>query len=590
MTTPKGASEATQDFPVRYQNPEWQDAHRELFDRSLTQELETILPPGVDQQEFYQAISEYVGVLGKDGVFIGSALRDFIDPYEMWESEGKRRLPSAAVCPRSNAELHEVLRVSNKYKIPLWTFSRGKNLGYGGPAPGLNGSVALDLHRMNKIIEVSEKHSYAVVEPGVTFQDLYDHCAKNKLKVWPSCPTLGWGSVLGNTLDRGSGWTPTNVHHQNICGLEVMLADGEILRTGQFSMNGNDSAHLSKYSFGPSVEGLFLQSNLGVVVKLGIWLYPQPPAYMACGLDVPDFEDIESAVDALAPLRQNGLIPHTVFFANIVEVVAFHGPRCEFWDGPGSIPDEKLAEFSKKVDWGYWRGRFGLYGHPDVIGAQFNKIKELLEAACPKGRVLGNLYRGENGGLLDPTSVPGLDGGNWVGVPSLTILPLVKFMCPKGGGIPAHGDFSPIVPNDGKRVLEWLRKTKSIFEEQGFDLFCEFYMHERHSIFVHMFIFDKSNPTHRKSVDKIFNNCYQEARALGYAKYRSHVNHMDMVADCYDFNNHAYRRFIEKLKDSLDPNGILSPGKSGIWPARFRMHRQIPDREEKIERVEKSRL
>lgn len=56
----------------------------------------------------------------------------------------------------------------------------------------------MDLHRMNKVLEVNEKMSVAVVEPGVTFADLYAYCAKNKLKVWPSTASLGWGSVVGN--------------------------------------------------------------------------------------------------------------------------------------------------------------------------------------------------------------------------------------------------------------------------------------------------------------------------------------------------------------------------------------------------------
>jgi FAD/FMN-containing dehydrogenase len=62
------------------------------------------------------------------------------------------------------------------------------------------GSLALDLHRMNKILEVNEKFAYAVVEPGVTFGDLYTFCAANNLKLWPSTPSLGWGSVIGNVL------------------------------------------------------------------------------------------------------------------------------------------------------------------------------------------------------------------------------------------------------------------------------------------------------------------------------------------------------------------------------------------------------
>lgn len=91
-----------------------------------------------------------------------------------------------------------MLGVFNHANIPVWTVSRGKNLGYGGPAPVVSGSVVLDLHRINRIIEVNEEMAYAVVEPGVTFTDLYNYCVTHKLKVWPSTASLGWGSVIGN--------------------------------------------------------------------------------------------------------------------------------------------------------------------------------------------------------------------------------------------------------------------------------------------------------------------------------------------------------------------------------------------------------
>lgn len=68
----------------------------------------------------------------------------------------------------------------------------------------MNGSFVMDLHRMNKVLEVNEKFSYAVVEPGVTFGDLYAYCVQKKLKVWPSTASLGWGSVVGNVSTTGS--------------------------------------------------------------------------------------------------------------------------------------------------------------------------------------------------------------------------------------------------------------------------------------------------------------------------------------------------------------------------------------------------
>lgn len=57
---------------------------------------------------------------------------------------------------------------------------------------------------MNRVIEVNEEFSYAVVEPGVSFQELFDYCLENKLRVWPSVPSLGWGSVVGNVSGERS--------------------------------------------------------------------------------------------------------------------------------------------------------------------------------------------------------------------------------------------------------------------------------------------------------------------------------------------------------------------------------------------------
>ena len=100
-------------------------------------------------------------------------------------------------------------------------------------------------------------------------------------------------------------------------------------------------------------------------------------------------------------------------------------------------------------------------------------------------------------------------------------------------------------------------------------------MHERHVIFVNMMTFDKTNPSHRASVQNIFHNLFHEGKKRGYSKYRSHVNTMDLVASLYDFNGHAYRRFVETIKDAVDPVGILSPGKQGIWPKRFRDNEKL---------------
>ena len=56
----------------------------------------------------------------------------------------------------------------------------------------------MSLFRMSRILQVNEQAAYAVVEPGVTFFDLYEHCRQQNLAAWPSMPAIAWGSVLGN--------------------------------------------------------------------------------------------------------------------------------------------------------------------------------------------------------------------------------------------------------------------------------------------------------------------------------------------------------------------------------------------------------
>jgi hypothetical protein len=451
----------THTHSAAYKNKEYQTTHHDLFKNSLTLPLKPVLPPGVTRYAFDAAILQYMAIVGWDQALQGNALTEYIDPYELDEADGKRKIPSAAVRPKNVEELRKVLAVSNQYSVPVWTFSRGKNLGYGGPAPRVNGSVALDLHRMNKIIEVNAEYAYAVVEPGVTFTELYEYCVRHKLKVMPSVPSLGWGSVVGNTLDRGTGFTPTATHHQHICGVEAMLADGELVRTGQFAVSGSPSAHLSKFTFGPSIDGLFLQSNLGIVTKLGIWLTPAPQAFMSCSFSMPDLEDVETIVDVFGPLRRDGLLPNTVYVSNIVEWLGMVGKREELWPEPGPIPGWRLKELQNELGMGYWNAKFGLYGAPNVVQAHFDELKKIAAKKAPKGTLTGDLFSAEDGEVLDPASVPEQHGGFFLGMPSLWSLPMVRFRLPKeGGGIGAHYDYSPIIPSNGKTVLEWVKTAK----------------------------------------------------------------------------------------------------------------------------------
>ena len=94
--------------------------------------------------------------------------------------------------------------------------------------------MVLDLKRMNRIIEVNDKRNYALVEPGVSYFDLFKYIRENGLNLMLDVPDPGWGSPMGNSLDHGVGYTkgPYRDHFGSHIGLEIVSAEGELIRTG----------------------------------------------------------------------------------------------------------------------------------------------------------------------------------------------------------------------------------------------------------------------------------------------------------------------------------------------------------------------
>lgn len=92
-----GAELVATEFPIRYRDPVYQETHRKLFHESILTPLKETLPPGISQAVLDQAFVELEEALGKANVFRGKALEDYIDPYELDEAAGKRKIPSGAI-------------------------------------------------------------------------------------------------------------------------------------------------------------------------------------------------------------------------------------------------------------------------------------------------------------------------------------------------------------------------------------------------------------------------------------------------------------------------------------------------------------
>jgi 4-cresol dehydrogenase (hydroxylating) flavoprotein subunit len=522
------------------------------------------LPPGVTRRSMQSALKAFAAVVGPSHVRDDEQARgEYRDPFDFGLAE--RHVPFAVVRPACVGEVQSLLKVANARGVPLWTVSRGKNLGYGGPAPRLRGSVVLELSRMSRILEINDELCYGLFEPGVTFFDVYEHVRANKLKVWPSSPALGWGSVVGNTLERGWGYTPYGDHSNVQCGMEVVLANGDVVRTGMGALDGANTWPLFRGGYGPSFDGLFTQSNLGIVTKLGLWMMPEPEAYMSVKVKVAREEDLAPLIDRLAHLKRKDVLQNAPVVGNIVRYAAATAPRSRWFTGEGAMPDEVLERIRRELGGGWWDAYFSLYGSEEMIALRYKHVQSAF-ADLPRAEVTCRLYTAPPGGRLEPGEFAPEDGGGRAGVPGLAALGILKFR----GADCGHLGFSPVLPARGADALKFYYKAKRRQAEFGFDYFGGFHTHARHVVHIAMIIFDKHDARHRHNARRLFEALVEDGREEGYSEYRAHLDFMDLVAEQYDFNAHASRRLSESLKDALDPNGILSPGKQGVWPARFR--------------------
>src|ERR1700728_596444 len=227
----------------------------------------TALPPELAEHTFAAVRDAFVALLGADRVLTSEDdLASFRDPFQHASSD--EYTASAVLMPESVEEIQELVRIAGAHKLPLWTHGQGRNNGYGGPAPRVRGSVIVSLRRMSRVLEINEQLAYAVVEPGVRWFDLYEAIQAAGHPLMLSIADLGWGSVMGNSLENGVTYMPYGVDMGMWCGLEVVLPSGELLRTGMGAMPSNNAWHVYKRSLGPSVDGLFLQSGFGIVTKM----------------------------------------------------------------------------------------------------------------------------------------------------------------------------------------------------------------------------------------------------------------------------------------------------------------------------------
>lgn len=545
------------------------------------------LPPGIDQASFSKAIKEFQQVVGTEWVFTSEEDLDlYRDAYSPYWGEPEERRASAAVAPQSTEEVQAVVRIANHYRIPVYAISTGKNLGYGGSAPAYSGSVVVDLKRMNKVLEVNEKQAYCVVEPGVSYFDMYRHLQENNIKLWIDVPDPGWGSMVGNAMDRGAGYTAVQFrnHFDAHCGMEVVLADGSLLRTGMGAMPGSQTWQMYKSGFGPWIDGMFSQSNFGIVTKMGFWLMPEPEAFLKGVVHAPRYADLAPMVDEMTYLENSRIFTgYPDLNSPVLGTPSLAGLHEFLVNGPPKRDAEYMSllqrgaraqeyePYGQKNDIPFWSCAFTFYGPEHVIRAQWEYVQQRYRAAIPDAKFEERefyhlpLTEDQKSKVQYPAQF---------GIPNLRTFAIgARSLWNPAPPTDGHAWFSPVIPRSGEAILKVNEVLGKAARELGIPMVFAMNVPvpswERSFTFIIPFFITK-DPAVNKKNREAFRKIIKIAAEHGWGEYRTAPSFQDNVMDTYSFGNHALLRFHETVKDAVDPNGILSPGRYGIWPKHLR--------------------
>lgn len=507
------------------------------------------------------ALLELEVILGAAHVILGDG-DEFRDPFQ--PLDWKAFEAGGVVFPNTAEEVQSIVGVASRHGIPVWTQGQGRNNGYGGAAPRVSGGITVNFRRMNRIIELNEELGYALIEPGVSFQDMHDAIEAAGLDLMVSAPDLGWGSIGGNSLENGLTYLPYGRDFQAVCGLEVVTADGGLLRTGMGAQAGNPTWNLYKRSTGPTIEQLFMQGNFGIITKLGVWLMPKPETITHVHVDVSNDEDLIPLVDVLRKLRLNGTIDGVPTILNTLFVAATIAPRTHWYEpADGAIPDNVIGEIAAKIGVGRWHLRFALYDDAVINAHKLEKATRAITEAIPGATVRSTTTVPE-----EWPNLPDASDRVYAGEPNLDWSGLAGW---RGGARGGHMSFSPVIELSGEQVYRMQRWIRERLEADGLDHTADLIViNARAMCSVNGLRFNLDDEEATAQAYTTMQKLVREAGELGYSEYRSHLQIMDLVADQADFGDHAYRRFVENIKDAVDPQGIFSPGRYGVWPKAFR--------------------
>ena len=213
--------------------------------------------------------------------------------------------------------------------------------------------------------------------------------------------------------------------------MEVVLPDGSLWRSGMGGLPNpkadpkappheqtpNDTWNLFPYGFGSYPDGIFSQSSVGIVVKMGIWLMANPGGFQSYLITLPRDQDLHAAVEIIRPLRVGMVLQNVPTLRHILLDAAVMGDKKKYSNSDKPLNDAELDEIAKKLGLGRWNFYGAVYGPPPVQEVLLGAIKSAFLSIpgakfffpedMPDNKVLQIRHNTLQG-------IPSIDELNWV--------------------------------------------------------------------------------------------------------------------------------------------------------------------------------
>jgi glycolate oxidase len=306
----------------------------------------------VDMQDsITHIISELIAVTGAEYIFTDIETRTH---YGHDETEDYNFPPAVVVKPGTTEEVSAIMKLANKYKIPVVPI--GGRTGLSGGALSIHGGIGLSMERFNKI-EIDEKNLQATVEPAVITQ-VFREAAFEKGLFYPPDPSSQGSCTIGGNVAENAGGARAlkyGVTKDYVLNLEVVLPTGEVIWTGANTLKNSTGYNLTQLMVGS-------EGTLGIITKIVMKLLPKNNHNI---LMLVPFFNAGQACEAVAEIFRAGIVPSALEF---MERDAIDWTM-KYVDVSLAIKDEVEAHLLIEVDGNY----------PEVLFSEAEKIMGVLE-------------------------------------------------------------------------------------------------------------------------------------------------------------------------------------------------------------------